>query len=210
MARSIPRFIYTHAFVLSLMRRCTKNRELQCPAITSSATNFITLLSFLQCQFELKQMFLCDEWRDCKYSMIEDERAIAKLVYIDSFWQGVEVCLISEPLVNFLRLIDSDKPAMAYLYEAMDREKETIRVYYVDNGTLGFNKHMMLWDVIDSWWTRMLHRPIHAEKLYLNPALSYKCNFDFDGEVMEGLHACLHRMVRDSKIHNTINRKIES
>lgn len=45
----------------------------------------------------------------------------------------------------------------------------------------------MLWDVIDSWWTGMLHQPIHAIALFLNPVLSYKCAIDFDGEVMEGL-----------------------
>jgi hypothetical protein len=51
-ARSIPKFIYNHAFVLSLMRRCTKNKELWHPTITGFATNFITLQSLLQCQFE--------------------------------------------------------------------------------------------------------------------------------------------------------------
>ena len=53
-ARSIPKFIYNHAFVLSLMRRHTKNRELKSPAITRFATTFITLQSLLQCQFDLK------------------------------------------------------------------------------------------------------------------------------------------------------------
>ena len=60
-ARSIPKFIYNHAFVLSLMRRHTKTKELKRLAITRFATTFITLQSLLQCQFELKQMFVCDE-----------------------------------------------------------------------------------------------------------------------------------------------------
>eukprot|EP00253_Pinus_taeda_P006848 PITA_06848 len=47
MARSVPKFIYNHAFVLSLMRRFTRNEELQCPAITRFATNFITLQCLL-------------------------------------------------------------------------------------------------------------------------------------------------------------------
>lgn len=87
LARSIPNFIYNHALVLSLMRRHTRDRELRHPTITRFATNFITLQSLLRCQFELKQMFVCDEWRDCTYSMREDGRAIAKLVYTDSFWE---------------------------------------------------------------------------------------------------------------------------
>ena len=57
----------------------------------------------------------------------EDGRTIAKLVYTDSFWEGVEeVCAVSEPLVKVQRLVDSDKLTMGYLYEAMDRAKETI------------------------------------------------------------------------------------
>ena len=44
-ARSIPKFIYNHAFVLSLMRRHTKNRELKRPAITRFSTTFINLQS---------------------------------------------------------------------------------------------------------------------------------------------------------------------
>ena len=43
MARSIPKFIYNHAFVLNLMRRFTRNKELHRHAITRFATNFITL-----------------------------------------------------------------------------------------------------------------------------------------------------------------------
>ena len=35
---------------------------------------------------------------------------------------------ISEPLVRVLRLVDGDeKPAMGYLYEAMDKAKENIK-----------------------------------------------------------------------------------
>jgi hypothetical protein len=112
-------------------------------------------------------------------------------------------------LVKVLRLVDSDKPVMGYLYEAMDKAKEAIRAYYVGKGSHGFQRQMLLWDLIDTRWTGMLHRPIHAAAIFLNPAFSYKCNFDFDGEVMEGLHACLQRMVPDVAIRLDINREIE-
>jgi len=60
-------------------------------------------------------MVFCDEWHDCTYSGREDGRAITRLVYTDSFWEGVvEVCSVSEPLVKVLRLVDSDKTAMDY------------------------------------------------------------------------------------------------
>jgi len=44
------------------------------------------------------------------------------------------VCSVSEPLVKVLRLLDNDKPAMTYLYEAMDKATDTIRAYHVDKG----------------------------------------------------------------------------
>ena len=98
---------------------------------------------------------------------------------------------------------------MGYLYEAMDRAKETIWNYYVGKGTPRHNRHMLLWDLIDSRWTRMLHRPIHAVALFLNLAFTYKCNFDFDDEVLEGLLTCIQRMVLEYETHNAINREIE-
>ena len=48
------------------------------------------------------------------------------------------MCNITEPLVKVLRLVDGDKPAMGYLYEAMDRAKEAIQSYYEDKGDEGF------------------------------------------------------------------------
>ena len=132
------------------------------------------------------------------------------MVYSEMFWRGVEeACLVSEPIVKVLRLVDGEKPAMAYLYEAMDRAKEAIRSYYADKGSASLDKHMMLWDVIDSRWTGMLHRPIHAATLFLNPAFSYKCGFDFDGEVMQGLHSCIHRMVPYPEFRSKINCEIQ-
>ena len=80
---------------------------------------------------------------------------------------------------------------MGYLYEAMDRAKETIRNFYVGKGTPGHDRHMLLWELIDTQWTRMLHRPIHAAGLFPNPVFACKCNFDFDGEGLEGLLTCI-------------------
>jgi len=106
-------------------------------------------------------------------------------------------------------LVDGDKPVMGYLYEAMDKAKEYIHAFYEGKGTPGYNKQMMIWDLIDSRWSGMLHRPIHAAMLFLNPAFSYSCNFDFDDEVMDGLFTCLRRMVPDADTRDEINREIE-
>ena len=39
---------------------------------------------------------------------------------------------ITEPLVKVLRLVDGEKLAMGYIYEAMDQAKEQIKAAYKD------------------------------------------------------------------------------
>jgi hypothetical protein len=51
--RSIKKFIYNHAFVLSLMRKFKGHKELVRPAITRFATSFISLWSLLNSRWEL-------------------------------------------------------------------------------------------------------------------------------------------------------------
>ena len=55
----------------------------------------------------------------------------------------------------------------------------------------------------------MLHRLIHATALFLNPALSYKCKFDFDEEILEGLIECINKMVPNFETRMSITREME-
>jgi len=55
---------------------------------------------------------------------------------------------IVEPLVKVLRLVDGEKLAMGYIYEAMDQAKEQIRAAYKDRVT----KYGPIWDIIDHRW----------------------------------------------------------
>ena len=38
---------------------------------------------------------------------------------------------------------------MGYLYESMDRDKESIHTYYQDKGDDGFEEQLLIWRVID-------------------------------------------------------------
>jgi len=106
-------------------------------------------------------------------------------------------------------LVDGDKPAMGYLYEAMDRAKEAIRAYYEDKGDEGLEKQQIIWRVIDERWNNTLHRPIHATSIYLNPAFSYVCGFRFDAEVMDGFFTCVERMVSSEQEREDISKEME-
>jgi hypothetical protein len=120
-----------------------------------------------------------------------------------------EVCAISEPLVKLLRLVDGDKLAMGYLYEAMDRVKESIRAYCYDKGDDGFEKRLLIWRVIDDQWNNTLHRPIHAVGIYLNLTFFYSRGFRFDAEVMDGFLTCVQRMVLSPQERVEISKEME-
>eukprot|EP00253_Pinus_taeda_P004357 PITA_04357 len=210
-SKSITKFIYNHSSALSLMRKCTNNKELVRPAITRIATTFISLQSLLNSMWEVKSMFLSADWRSLSISRKPEGEGICGLVsYDQSFWAGVEeLCAISEPLVKVLQLVDGEKPAMGYLYEAMDRAKEAIRAYYADKGDEGLEKQQVIWRVIDQRWNNTLHRPIHAAGVYLNPAFSYACGFRFDAEVMDGFFTCVERMVSSEQEREEISKEME-
>jgi hypothetical protein len=58
---------------------------------------------------------------------------------------------------------------MGYLYEAMDRAKESIRNYYKGDRL----KYEPFWEIIDRRWNNQLHQPIHAAGYFLNPRFRY-------------------------------------
>ena len=130
-AKKITMFIYNHGVVLHLMRQdFTNGRELCRPAITRSATNFLSLQSMLRFKKERRQMFTCDKWLSCPQAKTVVGKEISKIVLEDySFWsQCKNTVKVSEPLIRVLCLVDGDeKPAMGYLYEAMDKAKEEIK-----------------------------------------------------------------------------------
>jgi hypothetical protein len=48
------------------------------------------------------------------------------------FWHDVTICIkVAYPLIKVLRLVDSDKkPAIGFIYKAMDEAKEKIQVNF--------------------------------------------------------------------------------
>lgn len=97
------------------------------------------------------------------------------------------------PLVRVLRLVDSEKkPAMGYIYEAMEKAKEAIMKSFDENES----KYKEVFEIIDNRWTCQLHRPLHAAGHFLNPEYFYSNPaIEFDFEVTNGLYACIERLV---------------
>jgi hypothetical protein len=74
---------------------------------------------------------LHDEWNACQWSKKAEGKEIVEKVYEKAFWKRAEeIVLLSAPLVKVLRMVDGDKPAMGFVYEAMDQAKEAIKEAY--------------------------------------------------------------------------------
>jgi Protein of unknown function (DUF 659) len=167
-AKQVSNYVYNHAWVLNLFRQQTGQRELKRPGVTRFATCFLSLESFEKNKITLKAMFCCRKWLESTFAgTLEGQRVMDIIIKDGNFWRQVKYCLTATaPLVKVLKLVDGDvKPAMGYIYEAMDRAKEEIAKSF-DNK---LNRYEKIWNIIDLRWELQLHRPLHAAAYYLNP-----------------------------------------
>ncbi|XP_068490461.1 uncharacterized protein [Phaseolus vulgaris] len=97
------------------------------------------------------------------------------------------------PLVHVLRLVDGErKTTMGYIYEAMEKAKETIMKSFNNNES----KYKDVFTIIDNRWTCQLHRPLHTAGHFLNPEFYYSNpEMEYDLEVTNGFYACIKRLV---------------
>ena len=99
----------------------------------------------------------------------QDGKDTKKRIKSSSFWKrAAEIVVITEPLVKVLWLVDGEKLAMGYIYEAMDQAKEHIKATYKDRVA----KYGPIWEIIDRRWNNQLHRPIHAAGYFLTQGIS--------------------------------------
>lgn len=207
-ARKVTRFIYNHAHVLHMMRKdYTNRRDLIRPAITRFATNFISLQCLFKFRNQLRQMFTSDAWNEMTISSTPIGEEIAGIVLDSSFWKNVEHILsVSESLVMVLRLVDSeDKPAMGYLYEAMNRAKLAIRRRLKKK-----TKYMPYLRVIDRRWEIQMQSPLHVAACFLNPGFYFGPKFDKEREVTMGINDVVDKVVTDLRIKDVIIRQLMS
>ncbi|TYK20918.1 hypothetical protein E5676_scaffold284G00600 [Cucumis melo var. makuwa] len=150
----------------------------------------------------LRKMFTSDEWKDSKWSKEQQGRRVVQTILLASFWTTIVFALkVSGPLVR-VRLVDGEKkPPMGYIYEAMDRAKETIAKSFNNNE----EKYKDIFTIIDRRWELQLHRPLHAAGYYLNPSFYYSNpSIQEDDEIVNGLYSCITKMVASLDIQDKI------
>ena len=117
-----------------------------------------------------------------------------KKVNEEIFWKkAAEIVKVVEPLVKVLQLVDGERLAIGFIYEAMDQAKDQIKKAYKDKVA----KYGPILAIIDERWNNQLHRPIHAARYFLNPRYHYKAKAigALKGEVRDGLIDCIDHMI---------------
>ncbi|XP_073030584.1 uncharacterized protein [Primulina eburnea] len=95
---------------------------------------------------------------------------------------------------------------MGYIYEAMDRAKETIAASFNNNE----EKYRGIFEIIDKRWNVQLHHPLHAARYFLNPEFFYSnADIENDEEVLEGLYKCIARLVRGDDLQDKITTQLD-
>ena len=126
-AISLVGYIYNHDFTLHLLRTFTKKKDLVRPTITRFATSFISLERLQQEKYNIRKMFISDEWIQNKLSKEAKRKEAARTIQYSPFWKNVVYILkVMAPLVGVLRLVGVErKPAIRHIYEAIEKTKET-------------------------------------------------------------------------------------
>jgi len=109
---------------------------------------------------------------------------------------------IFKVMAPVLRLVDGErKPAMGYIYEAMDKAKEAIMKSFKNNES----RYQEAFAIIDQKWNCQLHRPLHVAGHFFNPELFYdNPQMEFDSEVIRGLYDCIHKLVGNLEVEQKI------
>ncbi|KAJ0968509.1 hypothetical protein J5N97_025426 [Dioscorea zingiberensis] len=190
-AGSIVHFIYSHAWVLNMMRKFTGGRELMRPKLNRFVTHFLSLRSIVIQEDNLKHMFSHADWLSSIHSRRPDVQPIRSLLFSERFWRSAhEIVGVSEPLIKLLRVVDGDMPAMGYVYEGVERAKLAIKMFYKGCE----EKYLPVWEIIERRWNMQLHSHLHAAASFLNPSIFYDPNFKFDATMRNGFHAAMWKM----------------
>ncbi|XP_042454226.1 uncharacterized protein LOC122038507 [Zingiber officinale] len=153
-------------------------------------------------------MFTCDKWVGSNYAKGSVGKEIIAIILQDKeYWvQCQYIIKVTKPLVRVLRLVDSEeKPAMGYLFEAMEKAKETIKVR-LRNKITQYGPYIR---VIDARWDKQLHSPLHAAGCFLNPAIYFSPSFTKQKEVARGLLTTITRLVPDDDVQDKISAQLE-
>lgn len=121
----ISHFIFNHQLTLNLYRN-NASRELLRPCDTRFATYYITIKRLVEEKGSIRGVFY-NEWEKSHLSKEAKGKELEQVILGNALWDNAQrVLKVCEPIVDMLRMVDSDTPSMGFVYEGMDRAKEAI------------------------------------------------------------------------------------
>ncbi|XP_044405327.1 uncharacterized protein [Triticum aestivum] len=206
-ARAVTVFLYAHTRVLNLMREFL-SKDLVRSGITRFATAYLNLKSMLDNKKQLQKLFRSDELDEMGYLKKVKGNEASKTVRSETFWRGVDIAVkFFEPLANLLRRMDSDVPAMGFIYGAFLDAKQEIKTKFENEQGSCFQEVL---DIVDKRWDSKLKGPLHRAGYFLNPYYYYenKKQIELDGSFEAGLITCMEKMVEDVVLQDKINDEL--
>ncbi|XP_058746821.1 uncharacterized protein LOC131619774 [Vicia villosa] len=200
-------YIYNHIFALNLMRKTTGNVELVKQGVTRFATHFLCLQRMQELKGKFREMFTCEEWTSSKYAKDANGQRATTTILMTSFWNDVLYTLkCMTPLVDVLKMVDDErKPAMGYIYAAMEVAKESIEKAFNSNSS----KYKVVFEIIDKRWESQFHHPLHSASHYLNPEYYYvKLEIESNGKLVRGLRKCIETLSESDEVEDLISEQL--
>eukprot|EP01018_Ginkgo_biloba_P020604 Gb_11453 [translate_table: standard] len=200
----ITNFIVNHCVTLSIYRKHA-TRELLRPCDIRFSTYYITLNIVVEEKASLRLTVCSNEWEKSPLSKTSKANLVEEIILSNNFWESIERVLnMCQPIVEMLRLVDSDTPCMGFVYEGMECCKEAIaRVF---NNAI--DDYKLIWDMVDFRW-KMMHSPLHATTCYLDPR-SFGIKRNGDKEIVSGLYESIEKLNPDREVAKKVREQLRA
>jgi len=206
-AKCLTVFLYAHTRVLDLMWKYLSRDLVRC-GVTRFATAYLNLKSLLENKRQLQRLFRENELNELVYLKSVKGKKAHMIVTSESFWKGVQNAVnYFEPLATVLRRMDSDVPAMGFLYGYLVEAKNEISKRF-NNDRKKFEE---VFQYIDRRWDSKLKTPLHRAGYYLNPFYYYqnKRPIEEDESFRDGVITCITKLVPNEETQDKIIEELQ-
>jgi hypothetical protein len=187
------------------MRKFLSKDLVRC-GVTRFATAYLNLKSLLENKKELQRLFRDDELNELGYLKSAKGKKANNVVKSETFWKGVETAVnFFEPLAMLLRRMDSDVPAMGFLY-GYQAKIEISRRFSNDR-----SKFEDVFHIIDKRWDSKLKTPLHRAGYYLNPFYYYqnKLAIEEDETFRDAVINCITKLIPNEETQDKIIEELQ-
>jgi hypothetical protein len=153
-------------------------------------------------------MVTSNKWVKSTYGKSGVGKEIVAIILKDvDFWAWCKhVAKVTEPLLRVLHLVDSnEKHSMGYLYDAMEKAKESIRRRLMHNACL-YGPYVR---VIDARLEKQLNSPLYAAGCFFNAGIYFSPSFKMQSIVSRGLIKAITSLVLGEETQDKVFLQLE-